>query len=47
MLRGSKDKPLWKWIDGGCYAFNEQGQMYFDCVTPDGFRVDETGSWIR
>ncbi|WP_366512058.1 N-acetylmuramoyl-L-alanine amidase [Clostridium sp.] len=25
MVRGSKDKPLWKWIDSGCYAFDEHG----------------------
>ncbi len=47
MVRGSKDRPLWVCIDGGCYAFNEEGRVYFDCVTPDGFRVDETGNWIK
>jgi N-acetylmuramoyl-L-alanine amidase len=47
MIRGSKDKPLWKWIDSGCYAFNEHGQMYCDCVTPDGYRVDESGVWKK
>ncbi|WP_297418467.1 N-acetylmuramoyl-L-alanine amidase [Clostridium sp.] len=45
MVRGSKDKPLWRWIDGGCYAFAEDGKMYCDCVTPDGFTVDEDGAW--
>lgn len=47
MVRGSKDKPLWKWIDSGCYAFGEEGKMYCDCITPDGFRVDESGVWIK
>jgi len=47
MVRGSKNKPLWKWIDSGCYAFDEQGKMYCDCVTPDSWRVDEAGNWIK
>ena len=47
MVRGSRDKPLWVWIDGWCYAFNEHGQMYCNCVTPDGWRVDESGAWIK
>ena len=47
MIRGNKDKPLWVWIDGGCYAFNECGRMYCDCVTPDGWEVNESGAWIK
>jgi len=47
MIRGSKDKPLWKWIGSTCYAFDKHGRMYCDCVTPDGFRVGESGSWIK
>lgn len=47
MLKGTKDKTLWKWINGKCYAFGEDGKMYCDCVTPDGFSVDESGAWIR
>ncbi|WP_017212193.1 N-acetylmuramoyl-L-alanine amidase [Clostridium beijerinckii] len=46
MVRGSKDKPLWKWIDSACYAFNESGGMYCDCVTPGGWKVDMDGIWI-
>ena len=46
MIRGNNEKPLWKWIDGSFYAFNEYGQMYCDCVTPDGWRVDENGMWL-
>lgn len=45
LVYGENDKPLWKWIDGGCYAFDEEGRTYCDCVTPDGYRVDESGSW--
>ncbi|EKQ57736.1 MULTISPECIES: N-acetylmuramoyl-L-alanine amidase [Clostridium] len=26
MVRGSKEKPLWKWIDNKCYAFDEHGR---------------------
>jgi N-acetylmuramoyl-L-alanine amidase len=47
MVRGSKDNPLWVWIDGDCYCFNENGAMYCDCVTEDGFRVDGSGAWVK
>jgi len=47
MLRGSKDRPLWKWIDGDCYCFNEHGRMYCDCVTADGFVVNGSGAWVK
>lgn len=47
MIRGSIDKPLWKWVDSACYAFGEDGQMYCDCVTPDGWRVNVDGAWVR
>ncbi len=47
MVRGSKDKPFWIWIDSACYDFNEQGVMYCNCVTPDGYAVDKSGAWVR
>ena len=47
MLSGSKDKPLWIWIDSDCYAFDEHGKMYCNCVTPDGYCVDKSGFWIN
>ena len=47
MVYGKKDKVLWKWIDGGCYAFDEEGRMYCNCITPDGWKVDERGMWIK
>ena len=47
MIRGSKGKPLWRWIDSWCYAFDEHGRMYCDCVTPDGFSVDHSGAWRK
>lgn len=47
MVRGSTEKPLWVWIDSGCYCFNEYGRMYSDCITPDGWSVDESGAWTN
>lgn len=47
MVRGTKDKPLWLWIDGFCYGFNEEGKMYSDCITTDGFEVDKNGAWVK
>lgn len=46
-VTGTKYKPEWLWIDGFCYAFDEEGKMYFDCITPDGFEVDTGGAWIK
>ncbi len=40
-------KNEWLWIDGECYCFNENGALYVDCTTPDGYNVDETGAWIQ
>lgn len=47
MIKGSREKPLWKCIDSGCYAFREDGKMYCDCVTSDGYVVDESGALIK
>lgn len=47
MIRGSMDKPLWKLIEDDWYAFGEYGKMYCNCVTADGWRVDESGAWIK
>lgn len=35
----------WVWIDGYCYLFNADGKMYANCVTPDGYVVNEDGRW--
>lgn len=35
----------WQWIDGYCYLFDENGMMYADCVTPDGYTVNADGRW--
>ncbi|MBA2884944.1 hypothetical protein [Clostridium beijerinckii] len=47
MVRGAKDKPLWKWIDSECCAFNEHGRINCDCITPGGYKVDGSGNWIK
>lgn len=47
MVRGSKGKPLWRWINGKCYAFDEDGKMYCNCITSDGWKVDYNGVWIK
>jgi len=47
MVRGNKDRPLWVWVDSEYYAFDKGGWMYCNCVTPDGWRVDESGAWIE
>ena len=47
MIYGAKDKPLWKWIDDACYAFDEEGRMYCDCMTPDRWHVDESGGYVK
>ena len=41
----------WHWIDGNqdgifeCYAFDPDGWMYADTVTPDGYSVNADGAW--
>lgn len=47
IARCSNDKPLWKCIDSGFYVFDKERKMYFDCVTPYGWDVDENGTWVR
>lgn len=42
----------WHWIDGNqdgifeCYAFDPDGWMYADTVTPDGCSVNADGAWV-
>lgn len=38
-------RSIWLWIDGECYCFDKSGATYINCVTPDGYAVDETGAW--
>jgi N-acetylmuramoyl-L-alanine amidase len=41
--KGEKNKPLWFSINGEYYGFNEEGQLYVNCITPDGYKVNEKG----
>ena len=40
----------WQWIDGSCYYLDSQGQnegaLYRNTTTPDGFTVDLEGRWV-
>ena len=40
----------WQWIDGNCYYLDPQGQnegaLYKNTTTPDGFTVDSEGRWV-
>lgn len=41
----------WRWLDGNqdgiaeCYAFDSDGWMYADTITPDGYQVNGDGAW--
>ena len=35
----------WTLIDGDYHYFDENGWMHLDCLTPDGYVVDENGVW--
>ena len=39
-----------EWIDGNCYYLDAQGQnegaLYRNTTTPDGFTVDSEGRWV-
>ena len=43
----------WQWIDtdqdgiSECYYFGDNGNLYTDCVTPDGYFVNDDGAWIE
>ena len=37
----------WLWIDGECYYFYPDGAMACNTITPDGYKVDETGAWVQ
>lgn len=43
MVKGDKNKPLWLNINGAYYGFNEKGQLYVSCETPDGYMVNKNG----
>lgn len=49
---GSVTKDTWKWIDGNedgiseCYYFGDNGILYVNTITPDGYYVNEDGAWV-
>lgn len=36
----------WNWIDGKSYCFDENGILYADTTTPDGYTVNADGAWV-
>ncbi|ENY93451.1 hypothetical protein HMPREF1093_03527 [Hungatella hathewayi 12489931] len=44
---GSYSKSGWHNIDGQSYYFGDDGYMFHDCVTPDGYTVGSDGSWVQ
>ncbi len=48
---GSYPVYSWEWIDGDgdgiyqCYAFDENGYLYVNTTTPDGYYVGPDGAW--
>ena len=48
---GDYYKNSWQWIDGNgdkiseCYYFDQNGWMYANTTTPDGFTINENGAW--
>lgn len=41
--------PGWVWLDGYCYYYTDYlgGNKLTNCVTPDGYTVDELGRWTE
>lgn len=50
---GSHPANIWQWIDGDgdgilkCYYFDENGNLMFNTVTPDGYKVNAFGEWEK
>ena len=48
---GDYFKSSWQWIDSNqdgiaeCYCFDENGWMYENTITPDGYTVNGNGAW--
>lgn len=43
---GSMACREWQLVDGKWYCFDENGGMYADTMTPDGYVVDGNGAWL-
>ena len=37
----------WVSVGGKWYYMDANGVMMFNRMTPDGFKVDESGSWVQ
>ncbi|MCD7990906.1 MAG: hypothetical protein LUK37_03600 [Clostridia bacterium] len=44
---GSYPMNCWETIDGKSYHFDFEGYLETDCITEDGYHVDENGAWIE
>ena len=44
---GSYPVSCWETIDGKSYHFSFDGYLDQDCVTEDGYTVDENGVWLE
>lgn len=44
---GTYLKGGWYWINGSSYSFKDNGYIYQDTTTPDGYKVDSNGAWIE
>lgn len=42
-----KALTAWQWIDGYCYFFGEDCSLYKNTTTPDGYKVNTDGKWIK
>ena len=40
-------KSQWLYINDEWYCFDQNGALYVNCTTPDGYKVDEDGAWIN
>ena len=43
----SKRSTGWKEISGSWYYFGQDGAMYQNQITPDGYYVDNNGAWVK
>lgn len=44
---GTYAEDCWETIDGKSYHFDLIGVLETDCITVDGYHVDENGAWIE
>lgn len=44
---GARISNGWYWIDGYCYYFSDDGKLFVNGTTPDGFTVNQAGQWTE